>query len=86
MTEAAAFYAAESDERIVAKFFRSMDQAFERISAYPESCPMYHRDTRRILLNHFPYWVYYRVWGDAVEVFAVLHAKRNPTFLRSKSE
>lgn len=61
ITAAAAFYAAESDERIVAKFFRSMDQAFERISVYPESCPLYHRGTRRILLNYFPYWVYYRV-------------------------
>jgi plasmid stabilization system protein ParE len=86
MTEASAFYAAESDERIVVKFFRALDEAFERISSYPESCPLYHRETRRLLLNHFPYWVYYRLRGNAVEVFAVLHAKRNPAFLRGKSE
>jgi plasmid stabilization system protein ParE len=85
MTAASAFYAIESDERIVVKFFRALDEAFERISAHPESCPLYHRETRRILLNHFPYWVYYRVRGGSVEVFAVLHAKRNPAFLRSKS-
>ena len=41
-----------------------------------------HADFRRILLNPFPYAVYYRYHGDWVVVSLVIHAARNPRLLR----
>lgn len=39
-------------------------------------------DFRRILLNPFPYAVYYRYHGDWVVVSLVIHAARNPRLLQ----
>ena len=43
--------------------------------------PVY-EDFRRILLNPFPYAVYYRYHGDLVVVSLLIHAARNPRLLR----
>jgi plasmid stabilization system protein ParE len=42
----------------------------------PERRPFYHRDFRRLLTHRFPYKIFYRVEGDRVIVFRILHAKR----------
>jgi toxin ParE1/3/4 len=71
------FYAEWADSRIAVEFLRHLDEAFERISTFPQSCPICQGHTRRLLLRRFPYWVYYRVLADTVEVFAILHTKRD---------
>ena len=42
----------------------------------PERRPFYYRDFRRLLTRRFPYKLFYRVEGDRVIVFRILHAKR----------
>ena len=84
--EACSFYASESDGRLVERFLRALDEVLEQIAVFPESCPKFHRNTRRVLLNRFPYSVYYRVQNGSVEVLAVLHGMRNPSFLRRQSQ
>ena len=42
----------------------------------PECRPFYYRDFRRLLTRRFPYKLFYRVEGDRVIVFRILHAKR----------
>jgi len=86
INEACAFYALEADERLVARFLRAIDEAAEQIAAFPQSCRVFHRSTRRVLLETFPYWIYYRVADGGIEIFAVLHAKRGPEFLRRQSK
>jgi plasmid stabilization system protein ParE len=71
------YYAERAGPRVAARFLRLLDEAFERISAFPQGCPIYFGQTRRLLVRRFPYWVYYRVLPDVVEVFAVLHTKRD---------
>jgi plasmid stabilization system protein ParE len=56
---------------------QAIDKAASRIAAFPESCPLFRRNTRRIQLKRFPYWLYFRVSGEFVEVLAVLHFKRD---------
>jgi toxin ParE1/3/4 len=73
----ASYYSERADPRIAARFLRNLDEAFERISAFPQSSPIYLGQTRRLLVRRFPYWVYYRELADVVEVIAVLHAKRD---------
>ncbi len=41
-----------------------------------ERRPFYYRDFRRLLTRRFPYKLFYRVEGDRVIVFRILHAKR----------
>ena len=86
IAEAAAFYAQQDDDRLVRRFLRAVDEATERISVYPLSCPKYHRNSHRLMLKTFPYCVCYRVVGETVQVLAVLHAKRKPITLQRRAE
>jgi toxin ParE1/3/4 len=40
--------------------------------------------TRRILLEHFPFTLYYRIREDVITVVAVAHQKRRPGYWRSR--
>lgn len=43
----------------------------------PERHPLYYRDFRRVLLGRFPYKVLYRIEGERIIVFRVLHTKQD---------
>ena len=43
----------------------------------PELRPVDYRGFRRALLRRFPYKIFYRIEGDTVIIFRVLHAKRD---------
>ena len=59
-------------------FLISLRTAVERIARDPEQAPVIHRNTRRILLDRFPYGVFYRLYGDTVVIVACMHARRDP--------
>ena len=50
--------------------------AVQRLETDPEHRPFYYRDFRRLLTRRFPYKLFYRIEGDRVIVFRILHAKR----------
>jgi toxin ParE1/3/4 len=50
--------------------------AIHLLETDPERRPFYYRDFRRLLARRFPYKIFYRVEGDRVIVFRILHAKR----------
>ena len=50
--------------------------AVRRLEIDPKHRPFYYRDFRRLLARRFPYKLFYRVEGDRVIVFRILHAKR----------
>ena len=51
-------------------------RAVRLLESNPERRPFYYRDFRRLLTRRFPYKLFYRVEGDRVIVFRILHAKR----------
>ena len=52
-------------------------QAVHLLEKHPERRPIYYRDFRRLLTHRFPYKLFYRIEGDCVIVFRILHAKRD---------
>ena len=60
------------------EFAAEVKRAFDRVKVFPESWPLFSRQTRRCLLNRFPYGVLYRVDSDAVRVGAIMHLNRDP--------
>jgi len=50
--------------------------AVQLLETDPERRPLYYRDFRRLVTRRFPYKLFYRVEGEQVIVFRVLHAKR----------
>lgn len=56
------------------EFLASVAAALTRLEENPEQFPVYYRDFRRVLVEWFPYKVFFRMQGDAVVVFRVIHA------------
>lgn len=66
-------------------FVGEVDAAFDRALEAPQSFPIVYRTLRRIVLRRFPYLVYFRHETDAVQVFAVLHGRRDRKVLRRRT-
>jgi len=59
------------------EFHLSVADALTHLEESPERFPIYYRGFRRLLTERFPYKVFFRIQGDAVIVFRILHAARN---------
>jgi len=59
-----------------------VDRAFESILENPEACPVWrpNRPYRKLLLERFPYVVFFSIDAATVEIVAVAHAKRRPGY------
>ena len=80
---------AEADAREARQWYESRrmglgDELLEEIrhavrllEEHPDRRPIYYRGFRRLLTRRFPYKLFYRVEGDHVIVFRILHAKRD---------
>lgn len=83
LEEAFAWY--EAQHPGLGQAFRdAVEGALALIVENPQACPVLYRDTRRALLQRFPYGVFYRLIGDHVVVIACAHAKRHPRAWRSR--
>lgn len=63
-------------------FVSAIDVALERIAENPLAFPAWREDLpfRKYVVWRFPFLVFFTVSGEAVDVFAVAHAKRRPGY------
>jgi plasmid stabilization system protein ParE len=61
------------------EFLVSIAEAFTRLEQNPERYRVLYRDFRRVLVERFPYRIFYQIKGDNVVVFRVLHHARDYT-------
>lgn len=59
------------------EFHLCVADALTQLEESPESFPIYYRGFRRLLMERFPYKVFYRIEDDSVIVFRILHAARD---------
>ena len=61
---------------------RIADRAFDEIQDAPLSYALWRADRpyRKKVLTRFPYVVFFRAEGNAIEIVAVAHARRRPGF------
>ena len=52
-------------------------RAVHRLQEDPERHPVYYRGFRRFFTHRFPYKLLYRIEGDRIMIFRVLHAKQD---------
>lgn len=65
-----------------AEFLVSIAEAFTRLEQNPERYVLLYKDFRRVLVERFPYRIFYQLRGNDVIVFRVLHHARDyPTQL-----
>lgn len=66
------------------EFRESLRDSLSRIAENPRFYQVLHRNTRRILLERFPYAVYYREFPELIVVVACMHGRRDPKRWRSR--
>ncbi|HWB53402.1 MAG TPA: type II toxin-antitoxin system RelE/ParE family toxin, partial [Tepidisphaeraceae bacterium] len=59
------------------EFLISVADAMAHLEESPEQLPIYYQGFRRLFTRQFPYKIFYRVDGNHVVVFRVLHAARD---------
>ena len=59
-------------------FRDELEHAFKLVQDFPNAGPEVYRGLRRVLVDHFPYAVYYSLPAGAVAIRAVLHTRRRP--------
>lgn len=65
------------------------DKSQRAISLIVERPNAWHRlagGVRRLRLHRFPYGIVYRVRGETIEIYAVMHLKRRPGYWRDRSK
>lgn len=67
------------------KFLDEIVQALRSIADHPATYPVVWRHTRRVLMNGFPFGIYFRVEHDIVVVVAVMHGSRHPRRWQARS-
>ena len=69
----------EEQRRGLGTIFRAeLKEAIKRIRDAPLAYPPQYRDLRRVLIERFPYAVFYRVMNDTIVVVGVVHGRRHP--------
>jgi hypothetical protein len=57
----------------------------QNILAHPKAWPALSGDTRRCLVNRFPYGVHYSTEPDGIFLLAVMHLQRNPDYWKHRT-
>jgi plasmid stabilization system protein ParE len=65
-------------------FLAALEDVYQRLQQTPEVHQVIYQEVRRALPRRFPYYVYYRVHADRVEVIAVQHSRRDPADWQSR--
>lgn len=60
------------------EFEAELHQAMQLLGELARAGPVVYRRLRRVLMQRFPFAVYYRVSGETVEVRGVIHSSRDP--------
>jgi plasmid stabilization system protein ParE len=66
------------------RFFKSFEDALEKIVKNPDAYLFIIPDVRRVLLKNFPYKIFYSVSPDTIFIIGVFHAKRSKGFIRRR--
>ena len=82
--EAAQAWYEERDPLAASAFLRELSIGIQRIRQSPDRYPAAEAGTRKILLDRFPFTIYYRLKSDTLTVVAVAHHKRRPGYWSSR--
>lgn len=79
---AADWYQDHADQGL--RFTSQVRDTLTRIGKMPELHHIVHRDVRRARVLKYPYYLYYRVGSDQVQVIAIVHARRDPSVWKNR--
>ncbi len=81
--DAAQWYETQS-QGLGHNYLDQISEAVAKIAENPLQYPVVHKGIRRVLINKFPFGIYFRLMEDTVLIFAVLHASRDPNIWKQR--
>jgi hypothetical protein len=78
-------YYSEAQAGLGARFTAAVEETAARALAFPLSGSPYRSNTRRVLVNGFPFSLIYRPEPDGIVIFAVAHYARRPYYWQSRA-
>ena len=77
-------YYEECQEGLGLEFAREIYSTIQRINHFPEAWSKMSENTRRCLVNRFPYGVIYSITGDEIIILAVMQLNREPGYWKKR--
>ena len=78
--EAAIEWYQQRSERAAERFVQELTELIRRIEREPDRSPIFHVGTRRAAFRRFPYFLVFREVATGVEIIAVAHGRRRPSY------
>ena len=66
------------------RFADEIQFAIERIAEHPDRWPSGPENTRKLVLQHFPFSVVYRELTDMILIVAIAHGKRRSSYWKDR--
>jgi toxin ParE1/3/4 len=75
-----AYYRSVADNRIAEAIAKRIERVIDRLAHRPQSAPAVigRPGVRVVLVARYPYKIFYRLRGDAVEILHIRHTARRP--------
>ena len=67
------------------EFAEEVYASIRRAVAYPDAWPVLSRNTRRCLVNRFPYGVVFQVKNESLRIIAIANLHRRPNYWKERS-
>jgi toxin ParE1/3/4 len=71
-------------EFAASRFVEEVNRAIRQVAEAPKRWPASVHGTRRILLQHFPFAIFYREVPSGIHILAVAHGRRTPGYWKSR--
>jgi len=66
-------------------FDAALREAYSFLTKSPRMCAPYLRETRRVILHRYPYFVVFRELPRKIEIIAIAHTKRRSAYWRGRT-
>lgn len=66
------------------EFAEEVYSAIARMTEYPYACSAMSQNTRRCLLNRFPYGLIYQIKSETIRIIAVANLHRRPDYWKER--
>lgn len=73
-------YYKEIDTQLSEEFYDAVQETITQIKQFPESGHSYLHNTKRVLLDRFPFAIIYKRKDELIAILAIHHTKRNPSY------
>lgn len=75
----------DKDAGLGEEFLRTVEASLLGVQKNPQTHQKIYKEVRRALTKRFPYGIFYLIDNDTVSVLGVLHARRDPGVIKSRS-